>query len=130
MKAVGFHSADDLVQSDGSETILWRSATAGNAAGVLVRVAGNRDVQFHFRTEPCTFRFDLNQVRLAPMTVDAGYLNGQVTVGPAPREDGPQRVRLSFQDTAPLTGETAYWVRVTQVNQAQAWSSPVYVTRP
>jgi hypothetical protein len=130
VKGVGFHSADDLVKKDGPETIIWRSATAGNAAGLLVRVEGNRDVRFHFRTAPCTFNFDFNQVQLAPMTVDAGFLSGQVTVGPAPREDGPQRVRLSFQDTNPLAGEIPYWVRVTQVNQAQAWSSPVYVTRP
>ncbi|MEZ4618861.1 MAG: hypothetical protein R2867_25555 [Caldilineaceae bacterium] len=62
------------------------------------------------------------------MMVDAGGVNKRVSIGPAPREDGPTAVELSYRDSRPQHGETPYWVRVIQVDQARAWGSPVYVT--
>jgi hypothetical protein len=64
------------------------------------------------------------------LQVAAGGASKRVEVGPAPKEDGPRRVDLSFRDEAPLGGEQPYWVRVVQVDREKAWSSPVYVARP
>ena len=66
---------------------------------------------------------------LAPMVVDAGGVGRHVTVGPAPKEDGPRKVELTYRDTQQVGGMWPYWVRVVQIDQARAWSSPVYVTR-
>ncbi|MCB0085172.1 MAG: hypothetical protein KDE47_29730 [Caldilineaceae bacterium] len=111
-------------------TITWQSATAGNYAGFTVRVAGNSESRLQFTSAPCEFACTLKQVQLAPLVVDAGAVNKRVAIGPAPRTDGPDTVELSYRDTQPLTGETPYWVRIVQVDQGMAWSSPVYVTRP
>ena len=82
-----------------------------------------------FYTAHCQFEFAVDEVRSQALTVDAGGVSKRVNVGPAPKEDGPRRVKFSFGDEAPLSGEQAYWVRVVQVDQEQAWSSPVYVKR-
>jgi len=129
-KPVGFQSPDDGVQLEGEGQVSWRSVTAGNDAGVVLSLAGDAAASCQFSTGPCSFDFDLSQVRLAPMVVDAGGVGRFVSVGPAPAEDGPRTVELSYRDTQPLTGTQPYWVRVVQVNRAKAWSSPVYVTHP
>jgi hypothetical protein len=36
---------------------------------------------------------------------------------------------METTDAEALTGEYPYWIRVTQIDQSLAWSSPVYVTR-
>lgn len=126
-RPIGFQSADDLLCSEDARTLRWRSATGGNAAGFVFRWDEARQACCHFAAPPTTFRFSQNLVNLAPMTVDAGYVEGRVQVGPAPREDGTRQVGLSFRDEVPLNGVVPYWVRVVQVDQARAWSSPVYV---
>ncbi|MEZ4861604.1 MAG: DUF3604 domain-containing protein [Caldilineaceae bacterium] len=128
---IGLQSADDEVALVDPTTIRWRSTTAGNHAGFRYRLAaeGAANPHFHFASGPATFTFHHNQVQLAPLTIAAAPVKRQVVIGPAPREDGPHRVELSYRDCAPLPGATPYWVRVVQVNQGRAWSSPVYVKR-
>ncbi|HRW06085.1 MAG TPA: DUF3604 domain-containing protein [Caldilineaceae bacterium] len=129
VQPIGLQSADDGVQLPDAHTITWQSATAGNFAGFTVQAVADGDSRLHFTAAPCTFACTLNQVRLAPLVVDAGGVNRRVTIGPAPRPDGPAAVELCYRDTQPLDGEIPYWVRVMQVDQGVAWSSPVYVTR-
>ena len=130
LRSIGFQSADDQLQMQDAKMLSWRSSTAGNHAGFTVQFVDGLEGHGQFRSAPCKFDFALNQVRLAPMVVDAGSVNKRVVIGPAPREDGPDAIALSYRDTQPLRGELPYWVRVVQVDQSMAWSSPVYVTRP
>ena len=133
--SVAFQSPDDGVQLEGGGRIAWRSVTAGNDAGVILTLADDEPeaddtlASGRFSTDPCSFEFGLNQVRLAPLIVDAGGVGRYVSIGPAPAEDGPTKIELSYRDTQPLAGTQPYWVRVVQVNRAKAWSSPVYVRR-
>ena len=41
----------------------------------------------------------------------------------------PDQVSVEWRETDILPGASAYWVKVTQVDGATAWSSPVYVKR-
>lgn len=43
--------------------------------------------------------------------------------------DHPDQVSVEWSESATLPGTTAYWVKVTQVDGATAWSSPIYVKR-
>ncbi|MBV7335518.1 DUF3604 domain-containing protein [Chloroflexi bacterium TSY] len=133
IRSVGFQSAADDVNLVDDTTLAWRSATAGNAAGFIFRWDTNEaaqgvDALCRFDSPVSTFEFSKNQVRGAPMTIEAGYVNSCVQIGPAPKEDGPHQIELSYLDTKPLIGETPYWIRVVQVDQEKAWSSPVYIS--
>ncbi len=44
--------------------------------------------------------------------------------------DDMSRLTFSMSDEPPLSGETSYYVRVTQADGHQAWSSPIWVRRP
>lgn len=126
---IGLQSPKDWVQLQDRRVVTWQSATAGNYAGFTARLLDDSAGRGQFTSAPCRFDFALNQIRLAPLVVDAGGVNRRVSIGPAPREDGPNTVELSYRDTKPLRGESPYWIRVVQVDQARAWSSPIYVTQ-
>lgn len=128
VQPVGFQSCQDRVQLDDPAQISWQSVTAGNDAGFTATLHGDESTVYHFSAGPCNFTFTLNQVKRAPLVVDAGGVGRYVSIGPAPAENSPRQIELSYRDTQPLTGEWPYWVRVVQIDQAKAWSSPVYVT--
>jgi hypothetical protein len=129
VEPVGFIPPADHVELVDPHTLNITSVTAGNHMGVELDLAGDASTVCRFESGPVTFEFALNQVQQAPMTVAAGGLNRRVCVGPAPDADASCRAELSFRDNRAHVGDCPYWVRVTQVDQHRAWSSPVYVTR-
>ena len=128
VRGIGLQSGADRVRQDGPGCVRWNAATGGNDMGLVCKVEGAGAGRFESRH--CTFDFGLEQVLRAPGVVGAGGESKFVEVGPAPAEDGPQRIELEYRDSSPLAGEWPYWVRVVQVDRARAWSSPVYVRRP
>ncbi len=126
---IGFHSPLDAVQRDSPGRVSWQSCTAGNDAGLLLEVEGDRSARGRFETEPCSFDFSLGDVRETALEVDAGGVGRRVSIGPAPCATAARSVALEFRDDEPVEGICPYWVRVIQVDRAKAWSSPVYVTR-
>jgi len=129
VESVGFWSPADTLEQVGESGLRWRSATAGNRAGVLLDLDGGGSTVGRFSTGPCQFEFGLSQVLEKPMEATAGGVSRRVTLSRPPDADGPRQVELSYRDTRKVVGTRAYWIRVLQVDQHQAWTSPVYVTR-
>lgn len=128
-ESLAFVTPNDQLEVVDEHTVRWRSVTAGNRMGMRLDVAGDASTVCRFDSGPTTFEFGLDQVRTAPMTVDAGGASRHVIVGPMPDTTASRRAELSWRDTRAVTGVCPYWVRVTQVDQHRAWSSPAYVTR-
>ena len=129
---MGFQSPEDAAWRERSGTVCWRSITAGNRAGLVLEIEGDERTRCVFSSMPCEveFEFALGRVGEETLTVDAGGVGRRVEVGPAPAEDGRRAVEgLDFRDEEGAVGTSPYWVRLVQVDQAMAWSSPVYVTR-
>ena len=135
LRPVNFVSIEDTYHWT-DNAIEWVSKTAGNTSGfeiVCSDLSPNAKIQFN--TGPLTFDADLNELFRTERTMDAGGVNRFVRIGPAlgdfavpfdPIE--PFQCNESFRDEAPLAGTQPYWIRVTQLDQSKAWSSPVYVT--
>ena len=128
VEAVNFHGGEDRVDQPGGDRVTWRNATAGNRAGLVLEIEGDEHTMCNFSAPPIRFSFPLAHVLKAPLVCETGGLDCQVAIGPAPDNDAPTRASLTFHDVDALTGTQAYWVRITQIDQAQAWSSPVYAT--
>jgi hypothetical protein len=126
---VGFIPPADRAELVDPHTLTFASVTAGNHMGVHLDPEGDASTVCRFESGPVTFEFNLDQVRQTPMTVAAGGLDRMVRVGPVPDVDASRRAELACRDTRAHVGDCPYWVRVTQVDQHRAWSSPVYVTR-
>ena len=128
VEAVNFHGGEDRVDQPGSTCVTWRNATAGNRAGLLLEVEGDEHTICSFDSPQVQFKFPLAHVLKAPLARDANGLDCRVTIGPAPDNQTLPRASLTFRDHETRSRTYAYWVRVTQIDQAQAWSSPVYVS--
>ncbi len=128
LRHVGDQAADDEFMVESGRSVSWRTATAGNRAGIVVEVEGQEGTEFQFRSEQCEFAFTLRQAREG-VVQQAGEYHKQVEVSTAPREDGPSHAEITWNEREDVWGTQPYWVRVTQIDQQVAWSSPVYVTR-
>jgi len=129
VRRVGFQCPDQFFRLETPQSLSWRSITAGNRAGLVMKADGDDSSSFQFSSGPCSFNFVLGEVMMEPKLVECGGVNRHVLAGPAPNENGPLSADLSYQDSRDLEGVFPYWVRVTQIDQARAWSSPVFVTR-
>lgn len=129
IEPINFQSSDDRATAVSATQIDWANQSAGNAAGVLIRVCGDDSTELTFATGPATFSVRLTEVRSTSHRVDAGGVSRFAQVGPPPDANGPQLFEQDFTDVASVEGEFPYWIRVTQIDQSLAWSSPVYVTR-
>ena len=129
VEPINFQSTEDRATAASSTQIDWACQTAGNASGVLVRVHGDDSTELTFVTGPATFTVKLADVRDSDHRVEAGGVNRFAQIGPPPNASGSQSFEQEFVDTEPVEGEFPYWIRVTQIDQSLAWSSPVYVTR-
>lgn len=132
IEPIGFQSPQDTCEIVRPYAVTFRSATAGNDMGLLLRGEFPIHQTGRFSSEPATFDFRREQTLSAPLVFDAGEVGRHVTIGPMP--NGPTELSLSFTDHQPFgnsseAGVTPYWVRVTQTDRHKAWSSPVYVTR-
>lgn len=125
--SVNVQSFADRVEAVAPNRIEWSNATAGNASGIIVRVRGGQSTKLRFASEPASFEVGLANVDDSHI-VDAGGVGRFVKIGPSPSIDGPLVYAATWTDSDPPSGITPYWLRVTQVDQAMAWSSPVYVS--
>ena len=125
--SVNVQSFADHVEAVAPNKIEWSNATAGNTTGIIVRVRGDDSTRLRFDSEPSSFEIGLAQVRSTEHFVDAGGVGRFVKIGPSPDSAGSTDFEATWIDTSPLSGVTPYWLRLTQVDQAMAWSSPVYV---
>jgi hypothetical protein len=129
VEPVNFQSYDDAATSIRDDRIEWQNKSAGNAAGVLIRVTGDDSAELAFDSAPTQFRVSLGEVRNANHKVEAGGVGRFAQIGPAVDPAGSTVFKLEMVDEDQLTGEFPYWIRVTQIDQSLAWSSPVYVNR-
>ena len=128
LRQVGDQAADDEFMLESTSAASWRTATAGNRAGIVLQVEGEEGAGFQFTSEQCEFTFTLAQARDG-VVHQAGEFCKQVEVSVAPGEDGATQAQITWREEDDLWGTQPYWVRVTQIDQQVAWSSPVYVTR-
>ena len=127
---INFQSMADEVKQLGPRSVQWQSQTAGNATGLTLELTDlEADASLTFSTGPWSGNFLLSDVLQAETSIDAGGVNRFVKIGSAPNPIGTMVCDESFADDSPLTGIQPYWIRVRQIDQSLAWSSPVYVTR-
>lgn len=76
--------------------------------------------------EKCNFTVRLADVLEAPRDVPLGVLDRRIVVSAMPQYR-PLSADFQLLDDQPRPGYTPYWLRVTQLDGEQAWSSPVFV---
>jgi len=124
---------DEGIRSTGDTRVGWRSITAGDWDGMLLRLDDTSRAEVTFVTAPMTLNARLFDLGPQPRTFDATNPARKVEFRRLPERMPALGWRGSFEDPSPPAPSTpathhAYWVRVRQSDGAYAWSSPIFVT--
>jgi hypothetical protein len=117
-----------IVQQTPTE-VSWISNTTGDDDGVDLKLEAPADAIIHFRTPVIELEVPLAELADGKTrTFPAGGVDLRVFMRRLPAKDTTTDLTLDVTDDAPPTGRChAYWIRVTQEDGAQAWTSPVYI---
>ena len=109
--------------------IAWISNTTGDDDGVDVTLDAPPDAVLRFRTPVIDLDVALSDlVDGATRTFPAGGIDLRVFLRRLPTGGFTRELVIDHTDPAPPRGTcAAYWIRATQEDGAQAWTSPVYL---
>jgi hypothetical protein len=127
-----FDTPDEGIVEYDAGTVSWRSVTAGDWDGVVLRLqpGWESDAHLEFATDPMKLTIPLEQLSEGPVVAEAADPARTVRVQRLPTGLPAPSCAGSFIDPDARSGSHAYWLRVLQHDGAQAWSSPVFVTFP
>lgn len=126
--SVNFLNPERKVQETVAGTSLaWTSVTTGNLSGLDVWLdEGNRGT-LQIETNVVSGKIDLAALRENTIVFDGGGLGRKLSVYRLPEGDWSRRVTLEHSVTFSGGADLPVYVRVTQADGNQAWSSPIYL---
>jgi hypothetical protein len=123
-----FDTPDEGLREVAAQRVGWRSVTAGDWDGVVLELDHPERAELAFVTAPMTLRARLGDLDADARVFAADAPMRRVELRRLPATMPPPGWKGRFEDSAPLSGTHAYWVRVRQADGALAWSTPIFVT--
>jgi hypothetical protein len=108
-------------------TLRWTSVTTGNLAGIDLWLDEVRAGRLSVDTNILSAEINLNTLADDTITVDGGGLGRTLSVYRLPEADWMPRLTLAHNATFNGGADLPVYVRVTQADGHQAWSSPIYL---
>jgi len=105
----------------------WTSVTTGNLAGIDLWLDAPQSGSLRIDTNIVAGEVDLGQLADGTVTFDGGGLGRKISVYRLPETDWSCRLTLEHHVTFNGGADLPVYVRVTQADGHQAWSSPVYL---
>jgi len=126
--AVNFLNPERLVHQTSPGTALaWTSVTTGNLAGIDLWLDATRQGVLDLETNIVSGRVDLAALAGDAITFEGGGLDRRLSVYRLPETDWGNRVTCQHTVQRTCAGDLPVYVRVTQADGHQAWSSPIYL---
>jgi hypothetical protein len=109
-------------------TISWQSVTTGNMAGFDLFVDQARSGKLAIKTNVASLDCDLSELDANEVIVDAGGLARLIRVYRLPEQSKATTMHVGHKVAAgQIKADLPVYVRVTQEDGHQAWSSPIYL---
>ena len=125
---VNFLNTERKVQETAPSTALaWTSVTTGNLAGIDLWLDDAKHGSLKIETSVVSGEIDLAALADNVATFDGGGLGRRLSVYRLPENDWSRRLTLDHNVTFPGGADLPVYVRVTQADGNQAWSSPIYL---
>jgi hypothetical protein len=126
--AVNFLNPERIVQETLAGTALaWTSVTTGNLAGIDLWLERADRGALEVETNVVSGKVDLAALADDTRTFDGGGLGRQISVYRLPEEDWSRKVGIDHTVSFAGGVDLPVYVRVTQADGHQAWSSPIYL---
>jgi hypothetical protein len=116
-----------IVEASPGTALAWSSVTTGNLAGIDLWLEDARRGMLHVETNVVAGTVDLNQLGDDAVVFEGGGLGRRLSIYRLPEDEWSRRVKLEHAVTFAGTSDLPVYVRVTQADGHQAWSSPIYL---
>ncbi len=125
---VNFLNPERIVQEMAAGTALaWSSVTTGNLAGIDLWLDEAHRGTLSIETNVVSGTVDLAALADNTIALDGGGLGRQLSVYRLPESDWSRRVALDHTVSFEGGADLPVYLRVTQADGHQAWSSPIYL---
>lgn len=125
---VNFLNPERTVQETAAGTALaWNSVTTGNLAGIDLWLDEARRGTLSIETNVVSGTVDLAALADDTIALDGGGLGRQLSVYRLPESNWSRRVALDHAVGFAGGADLPVYLRVTQADGHQAWSSPIYL---
>ena len=117
------------IRERSARRISWVSNTTGDDDGIDVTIEAPPDAVFRFHSPVIELQLKVSELADGrTRSFPAGGVDLRVFVRRLPVRGHASELTLDHTDPAPMRGRChPYWIRVTQEDGAQAWTSPVYL---
>jgi hypothetical protein len=116
-----------VTQTAPGQGLTWNSVTTGNLAGIDLWLSDRQDGRLRFETNVISGEVNLNLLADEPIVFEGGGLDRRISVYRLPEEDWTRHVVIEHEVTFSGGADLPVYVRVTQSDGHQAWSSPIYL---
>ena len=125
---VNFLNPERKVQEVVAGTSLaWTSVTTGNLAGIDLWLDDAKAGTLRIETNVVSGEVDLGKLAGDALAFDGGGLGRRLSVYRLPEADWSRRLTLEHKVTYQGGPDLPVYVRVTQADGHQAWTSPIYL---
>ena len=125
---VNFLNPERKVQETTPGTALaWNSVTTGNIAGIDIWLDEPGRGTLALETNVVSGKVNLTTLADDTVTFDGGGLGRRISVYRLPEQDWSRRLAVEHTVTFTGGGDLPVYLRVTQSDGHQAWSSPIYL---
>jgi hypothetical protein len=116
-----------VVETAPGSALAWTSVTTGNLAGIDLWLDEVRGGMLKIETNIVSGEIDLSKLADEIAVFNGGGLGRQISVYRLPEQDWSRRVTVDHSVTFQGGADLPVYVRVTQSDGHQAWSSPIYL---
>ena len=116
------------MQETAARTALaWSSVTTGNLAGIDLWLDEAQRGELRIETNIVSGTVDLAELADDTIALDGGGLGRQLSIYRLPEADWSRRVTLDHKVSFAGGADLPVYLRVTQADGNQAWTSPIYL---
>ena len=128
-RGVNFFNKDKTLDQTSENTLQWEALTTGNYGGFDAWLEGGMSGSIDIQTPAVSEKVDIGSIGFEDTVFDAGKLGRKLRLFRLP-DDNPHFEMTVEQEIALRdVGDNPVYVRVTQEDGNQAWSSPIYIYR-
>jgi len=128
-RPIDFFNRDKTLDKVSETELEWRALTTGNLGGFDAWLADAYAGTLKLETAPVKCGVPIEEIGIEDETIEAGALGRRVRIFRLPEENPHRRMTAERKIALRPEGDNPLYVRVTQEDGHQAWSSPIYVYR-
>jgi len=124
---VNFLNPERTVVETEAGTLTWTSVTTGNLAGIDLWLDDADAGSLSIETNIVSGMVELAKLADQTVAFDGGGLGRQLSVYRLPEDDWARSLTLEHAAEFRGGADLPVWLRVTQADGNQAWTSPIYL---